>query len=656
MIELRVLGDVEVRTDQAQGRSIAVTQPKRLALLLYLALAEPGGFHSRDRLMALLWPESDAESARHALRNALHALRSALGENALLRRGEGSVGVNFDVLRCDALELRRLIAAGRLEEGLALWQGDLAPAFHVSGVAEFERWLEAQRTGIRQLVRATAWKRADQLAGAGAAEIEAVRLALGLDPCYEPGARRLMLLLARSGDRSAALRVYDQLARQLAEDFDTEPAGETLSVLKQCRESPPFAAPSPPPFAAPAPPPPLSMAAEPLRPTPRRALRLTAAMAVAAAALLALGGDSYDTRAGRPELSDAAVIDAALPLPARYRTDTSAYSSYLRGLTLRYQARFAASRDTFVSLVERRPLYVPGLYGLAHAHIFTILNNLADPDDTWPKVETLSLRALALDNTAGSAWATLAASDMFTRMDFARAVERLDRAWAADSLDPDVIGLRAMSYRLRDRMDSALALAELAHRRDPTSLHFSRFLATQLYFARRYPDARRAFQALVEDNPSWMPGYTNLAMIDRIAGHPSAALGWLRQARLAQGDTTGARALVATSDSAALTLLHAELRQDLAKLFRARRAGQRVSATDFAWAYAALDDTAGTMMWLDSMSTHHDAWRLAVRVDPGFDFLRRDPVYLAWERRAGLPPLPGQTDRRPFSPTATPEH
>jgi serine/threonine-protein kinase len=648
MIELRVLGDVEVRTDQAQGRSIAVTQPKRLALLLYLALAEPGGFHSRDQLMALLWPESDAESARHALRNALHALRSALGENALLRRGEGSVGVNFDVLRCDALELRRLIAAGRLEEGMALWQGDLAPAFYVSGVAEFERWLEAQRTGIRQLVRATAWKRADQLAGAGAAEIEAVRLALGLDPCHEPGARRLMLLLAGSGDRSAALRVYDQLARQLAEDFDTEPAGETLSVLKQCRESPPFAAPSPPPA--------LLMAAEPLRPAPRRALRMTAAVAVAAAALLVVGGDSYDTRAGRPGLSDAAVINAALPLPARYRTDTSAYSSYLRGLTLRYQARFAASRDTFVSLVERRPLYVPGLYGLAHAHIFTILNNLADPDDTWPKVETLSLRALALDNTAGSAWATLAASDMFTRMDFARAVERLDRAWAADSLDPDVIGLRAMSYRLRDRMDSALALAERAHRRDPTSLHFSRFLATQLYFARRYPDSRRAFQALVEDNPSWMPGYTNLAMIDRIAGHPSAALGWLRQARLAQGDTTGARALVATSDSAALTLLHAELRQDLAQLFRARRAGQRVSATDFAWAYAALDDTAGTMMWLDSMSAHHDAWRLAVRVDPGFDFLRRDPVYLAWERRAGLPPLPGQTNRRPFSPTATPEH
>ena len=59
-----------------------------------------------------------------------------------------------------------------------------------------------------------------------------------------------------------------------------------------------------------------------------------------------------------------------LRLPARYRADTAAYSSYLRGLTLRFQFRFGASRDTFATLVDRKPLYVPGLYGLAHAYIF----------------------------------------------------------------------------------------------------------------------------------------------------------------------------------------------------------------------------------------------------------------------------------------------
>ena len=647
MIELRVLGNLEVRTDRSHGAEIALTQPKRLALLLYLALAEPSGFHSRDRLMALLWPDSDDESARHSLRNALHTLRRALGDDVLLRRGEGFVGLNFDAVRCDALELRRLLADGQLDAAVALWRGELAPAFHVSGVAEFEQWLDAQRADLLQRVRTAAWQRAKQRAGQGTAEREAVRTALHLDPCHEPGARQLMTLLARAGDRSAALQVYGQLARQLAEDLETEPAAETRGLMEQCRLPPAMAASEHGITTPPVTPVPLPTVAVAAGPAPRRALRMTTAAAATVVALLAIGGDSYGTRTAPQEPADTAAISTALPLSGRYRADTSAYSSYLRGLTLRYQARFVESRDTFASLVGRRPLYAPGLYGLAHAHIFTIINDLADPDDTWPKVRTLSLRALELDSTAGSAWATLAVSDMFARMDLVRAGERLDRAWKADSLDPDVIAVRAMWYRLRGRMDSAAVLAEWAHRRDPTSLHFSRFLAMQLYFARRFDDSRRAYQGLVEDNPAWVEGYENLARISRITGHPSDALRWLRQARLARGDTARAGMLVATSDSAARRLLDADGYHELAGLFQARRAGRRVSATDLAYAFAALGDTTGTLQWLDSMRTQHDAFRLLVRVDPEFDFIRAYPAYLAWERRAGFPPLDSAPDRHP---------
>lgn len=644
MIELRVLGGLEVRTDRSHGAEIALTQPRRLALLLYLALAEPTGFHSRDRLMALLWPDSDDESARHSLRNALHTLRGSLGKDALLRRGEGFVGLNFEAVRCDALELRRLAAEGQLEAAIALWRGELAPAFHVSGVAEFEQWLDTRRTDARQLVRAVAWRQADQCAGQGPAELEAVRTALRLDPAHEAGARRLMALLAGAGDRGGALHVYEQLVRQLADDLDAEPAAETRALMEQCRIASPSASPVhriARPEVVPATFPAVAVAP---RPAPRRALRATTVTA-AAAALLAVGGGPYAAGPVPREPADAAAIQLALPLSGRYRADTSAYSSYLRGLTLRYRGRFAESRDTFVSLVARRPLYVPGLYGLAHAYIFTILNDLADPDDTWPKVRTLSLRALALDSTAGSAWATLAAGDVYTRMDLTRAGERLDRAWKADSLDADVMGVRAMWYRVRNRMDSAVAIAEQAHRRDPTSLQFARFFAKQLYFARRYDDSRRVYQGLVEDNPAWLQGYENLATIERITGHPSDALRWLRQGRLARGDTAAGRMLVAAGDSAALALIHAEARRNLANLFRARRAGQRIAAAQFALAYAALGDTADAIQWLDSLSAHHDPLRVVVRVDPQFDFIRSRPAYLAWERRGGFPPLDSPPDR-----------
>ena len=82
MIELRVLGTLAIQPRDGGPPVTPVTQPKRLALLLYLALAEPAGLQSRDSLVALLWPEADDDSTRHSLRNTLYGLRQALGDGA----------------------------------------------------------------------------------------------------------------------------------------------------------------------------------------------------------------------------------------------------------------------------------------------------------------------------------------------------------------------------------------------------------------------------------------------------------------------------------------------------------------------------------------------------------------------------------------------
>ena len=55
-------------------------QRHRLAMLALLALA-PGQRLSRDKLIALLWPESDTERARNSLSQALRFLRRYLGES-----------------------------------------------------------------------------------------------------------------------------------------------------------------------------------------------------------------------------------------------------------------------------------------------------------------------------------------------------------------------------------------------------------------------------------------------------------------------------------------------------------------------------------------------------------------------------------------------
>ena len=235
MIDFRVLGALDVHANGPDGSQSVLTQPKRLALLLYLALAEPRGFHSRERLMALLWPEADGASSRHSLRNALHALRQSVGDKAIVTRGEAYVGLDFSAFKCDALELRAHLAAQRVDEAVALWTGDLAPGFHVSGAPDFERWLDEQRDELRHALRAAAWKRARDLQGAGQSEIAAVRRAVRLDPGDEPGGRWLMRLLAAGGDLGGALRVYQELADHFARELESEPLGETQALAAELR-------------------------------------------------------------------------------------------------------------------------------------------------------------------------------------------------------------------------------------------------------------------------------------------------------------------------------------------------------------------------------------------------------------------------------------
>jgi DNA-binding SARP family transcriptional activator len=645
MIELRVLGVLEVRVpDAADALPPGLTQPKRLALLLYLALAEPQGLHSRDRLLALLWPEADAESARHSLRNALHALRRGLGEDAIVLRGHAWVGIDAAAIRCDALELRAHLAAGEVDQSLALWRGDLAAGFHVSGAPDFERWLDDQRETFRGSVRRAAWRKADEARGKGGFEIDAVRRAVRLDPGNEPGVRRLMLLLSAAGDRGGALDAYQELADYFTRELEALPSSETRALAATLRTSGPHPVPPDIRHAESTPlVPPVehqSSAAPVSSGRSRWGALARAGIALSLTVILVVAGRPLFS--GRPPATapQPEVDRAVLRVPARYRTDTSAYSSYLRALSLRFRFKFLASRDTLIALVDREPLYVPGLYGLAHAWIFSALNNLTDPGEAWSKVDVLARRAIALDSTAGSAWLALASQHMYATLDLPRARAEIEQARALDPLDPDVAGMLSVWHRFHGQMDSAVIEAKRAHELDPTSLFFNRLLGKQLYFAHRFEESHAVYRAMLHDHPDWTRGYVDMAELFRAMGRPRDAVEWLSRTRAAAGDTIGSALLApVASDSAAQRLLRADARREIKRLLQESAAGTSVPAGRIAAEYANLGDTTATFHWIDSVLTQHDSYMPQIRLDPRFDFLRGDARYREWEKRSGLPAL-----------------
>ena len=115
LLELRTLGTLDLRWCGGSTVDSVLAQPKRTALLVHLALARPRGMQQRDTLLAMFWPERDADRARLALRQALHFLRAELGDSVLRARGNGEVGINDREFWSDAVEFDRALAEHRWE-------------------------------------------------------------------------------------------------------------------------------------------------------------------------------------------------------------------------------------------------------------------------------------------------------------------------------------------------------------------------------------------------------------------------------------------------------------------------------------------------------------------------------------------------------------
>ena len=235
MIELRCLGSIDLLTSSQAPATRVIAQPKRFALLAYLVLATPRGFHRRDKLIALFWPEADDEHARSGLRIALSFLRHELGDDVIVTRGD-DVSVNRDQLRCDAVEFEGALN-GQLEKALSLYHGDLLPGLHVSMSPEFERWLDAERDRLKGKAHEAAVKASAnaETAGDHTAAIKWLRFALNLAPEDEAAVQRLIKLLDRAGDRGAALRAYESFADHMAREFDAQPSSETRALTAEVR-------------------------------------------------------------------------------------------------------------------------------------------------------------------------------------------------------------------------------------------------------------------------------------------------------------------------------------------------------------------------------------------------------------------------------------
>ena len=222
------------------------------ALLIYLAVTRQP--QPRTLLTDLLWENTAEQQAKANLRYCLSNLRKVV-DNYVVAQGE-TVTFNQELphwvditafttyMGTVTTPTSATIEPGILQELLNLYAGEFLAGFQVEEAPVFERWLLAHRRHLHDLlVQGLRLRTQQHLTQGEYAEGLAINhYLLTLEPWREEAHQQRMLLLAHSGQRSAALQQYTRCCQALAEELDVPPMTQTTTLYEQIKSGQWFAA------------------------------------------------------------------------------------------------------------------------------------------------------------------------------------------------------------------------------------------------------------------------------------------------------------------------------------------------------------------------------------------------------------------------------
>src|SRR5262245_47281229 len=219
----------------------AIHSPRLHSLLAYLLLHRDAP-QLRQHLAFTFWPDSSEAQARNNLRQILHELRHALPEaerflvaDTRTAGWRADAAFELDVSAFEAALAEATECRGgpgeraALERAAEVYRGDLLPGC-------YDPWTDGDRERLRRRHREALARLAALLEGArdypGA--IRHLHRLLQDEPTDEESCRNLMRVLALSGDRAGALRLYRDHAACLRRELEVDP-GPSLRRMHDAR-------------------------------------------------------------------------------------------------------------------------------------------------------------------------------------------------------------------------------------------------------------------------------------------------------------------------------------------------------------------------------------------------------------------------------------
>jgi DNA-binding SARP family transcriptional activator/Tfp pilus assembly protein PilF len=567
----------------------AASQRRRLAVLALLAAS--GGGLSRDRLVAMLWPDSDEERARHALAQLLYALRRELG-GEVVTGSATALRLNPELLTSDVQEFEQALSLDDPRRAAGLYDGPFLDGFFLNGCPEFERWVEEVRARLAGRAQQTLEKLAQRTAAAGdaAGAVQVWQRLAALAPFDSRVALALMKAMAAAGDRAGAVRHARLHKTLLQSELDALPDPAIAAYVGLlASEGGAGAALSPAPGSQATQPMPASLSAQPAGATPvgveappsgaipgdgakrpRRGVLVAAGLVVLGAVIVvamalgapAGGGRQWVLIADAENLTGDAVFDRTLPvaLAAALRQSSRVYVTAPERVRTALQRMRRPGADSLLDETLARDI------AQREGIRVVIVPTITRADSSY------EITARLIDPVSGSVLA-------------APAVRAARRGGVVDALDQ--LGRRTR----RELGESLLSVA--TH-----TVPLPRVTTPSVEALKKYADGNRAFitNALDEAGRLWQQAVT----IDTMFGSAWAALGmlyfWVN--RPTTGDAYFTHALAHIGDLP-------------------EREQVMIRATIAAWRGSRDSSTALLRTWLRQNDDDIDAWgRL------GYDYMR----------------------------------
>jgi serine/threonine-protein kinase len=323
-------------------------------------------------------------------------------------------------------------------------------------------------------------------------------------------------------------------------------------------------------------------------------------------------------------------------LTRNYSPDSEAYRLYLQGRynwNKRTVDGLRSGIDFFGKAIMRDQDYALAYAGLADCYLLLNVYNVASADDSYPKAEAASRKALSINESLAEAHTSLAFVTYRYHLKWAEAEQHFKKAITLNPNYATAHQWYAGYLAAVGRLDEAVVEGKTAHELEPFSLTIYSDYIRDLYYAGRLDEARKESLKLVELDPNFARAHYELGLVLEEEGKLDEAISEFKIGLKYLPDNV--LGLTALGHAQARAGKRPEAEKIIYRLQEFSKQ-QYVSPFQTAVIYAGMDERQQALDLLEKARDERFNWIPFIKVDPVLKNLRSEPRFVELAKSLGL--------------------